>query len=81
MSFEPSAEVRRIRDAIDHPIIDSDGHIIEFLPEVHDIMATVGGTELVDKFKVVEYGARKSIDLSLEQRAAAAPRIRPCPAT
>ena len=53
MSFEPSAEVRRIRDAIDHPIIDSDGHIIEFLPEVHDIMATVGGPELVDKFKVV----------------------------
>ena len=71
MSFEPSAEVRRIRDAIDHPIIDSDGHLIEFLPEVHDIMATVGGPGLVDKFKVVEYGARKSIDLSLEQRRAA----------
>ena len=71
MSFEPSAEVRRIRDAIDHPIIDSDGHIIEFLPEVHDIMAAVGGPGLVDKFKVVEHGARKPIDLTVEQRRAA----------
>ena len=29
MTFETSAEVRRIRDAIDHPIIDSDGHIYD----------------------------------------------------
>ncbi len=71
MSFEPSTEVRRIRDAINHPIIDSDGHLIEFLPAVHDLLASVGGPKLVDKFKVVEYGARKSIDLTLEQRRAA----------
>ncbi len=71
MSFEPSPEVRRIRDCIDHPIIDSDGHLIEFLPEVYDVMATVGGPGLVDKFRVVENGGRKSIELTLEQRRAA----------
>ena len=33
-------------------------------------MASVGGPKLVDKFLAVEYGARKSIELTLEQRRA-----------
>jgi hypothetical protein len=33
-NYEPSDGVRRIRDQLDHPIIDSDGHLIEFLPLV-----------------------------------------------
>ena len=32
--FEPKKSVRDIRDAIDHPIVDADGHQIEFMPLV-----------------------------------------------
>ena len=41
--YRPSAEVAAIRGRIDHPIIDADGHIIEYLPLVRDILVELGG--------------------------------------
>ena len=38
VNFVPSADVEAIRDRIDHPIIDSDGHLIEYLPLVRDFL-------------------------------------------
>src|SRR6516162_4041805 len=38
MNFLPSDEVLAIRGRIDHPIIDSDGHLIEYLPLVRDFL-------------------------------------------
>lgn len=38
MSYLPSDEVHAIRDRIDHPIIDSDGHLVEYLPLVRDFL-------------------------------------------
>jgi predicted TIM-barrel fold metal-dependent hydrolase len=38
MNFSPSHQVAAIREAIDHPIIDSDGHLIEYLPLVRDFL-------------------------------------------
>ena len=37
-NYQQSDEVRRIRTRLDHPIIDSDGHLIEFLPLVRDLL-------------------------------------------
>ena len=34
---------REIRAALDHPVIDADGHIIEFLPAVRDFLVEEGG--------------------------------------
>jgi hypothetical protein len=42
-SYEPSAAVAAIRGQLDHPIIDCDGHIIEYLPLVRDILVELAG--------------------------------------
>ena len=40
MEFLPSDDVTRIKAGLDHPVIDADGHAIEYLPLVRDILAT-----------------------------------------
>ena len=47
MEFLPSDEVRRIKSRLDHPIIDSDGHAIEYLPVVRDILREQAGEDAV----------------------------------
>ena len=42
-TYERSTAVTEIRGRIDHPIIDGDGHIIEYLPLVRDILVELGG--------------------------------------
>lgn len=50
MSFEPNEAVRRIRDTIDHPLIDSDAHIIEYLPDVRERLQSFAGADVVKRF-------------------------------
>jgi len=40
-----------IRKRLNHPIIDSDGHMIEFEPGIMDHLKNVGGKTLVDQFQ------------------------------
>jgi len=35
-----------IRDRIDHPVIDADGHLVEFLPLIRDFLVELGGPSL-----------------------------------
>ena len=37
-TFVPSDDVAAIRNRLDHPVIDSDGHLLEFMPLVRDII-------------------------------------------
>ncbi len=46
MNFVPSDEVAAIRRRIDHPVIDSDGHLIEYLPLVRDFLVEEAGEDL-----------------------------------
>jgi predicted TIM-barrel fold metal-dependent hydrolase len=46
MQFIRSDEVEAIRSRIDHPIIDSDGHQIEYLPLVRDFMVEDAGEDV-----------------------------------
>jgi len=39
-----------IRESLDHPVIDSDGHLREFLPEWLDYMIEVGGRDWADRY-------------------------------
>ena len=42
--FEPTPAIRSIRERIDHPIVDADGHQIEFMPLViEEIGRLLGG--------------------------------------
>src|SRR3984957_1582958 len=42
-----------IRAKLDHPIIDSDGHVAEFEPEFFDYLKEVGGETAVHKLKAL----------------------------
>src|SRR5258705_12649408 len=67
-AYEPSAEVTEIRRRIDHPIIDGDGHIIEYLPLVRDILVEIGGSSVAEGFDLVVDSGRLTQMLSAGQR-------------
>jgi len=41
----------QIRARVSHPIIDSDGHVVEFEPALLDYIREVGGAALVEQYK------------------------------
>ena len=50
MNFTRSDKVDAILNRIDHPIIDSDGHQIEYLPLVRDLIAEDVGEDIARQF-------------------------------
>jgi len=57
MTYVPNEEVAAIRARLDHPVIDNDGHIIEFLPLVRDILVDVAGESVASSFdRLVDSG-------------------------
>ena len=44
-----STESERIRARLDHPVIDADGHTIEFMPAVREYLKDTAGGESVSK--------------------------------
>lgn len=49
-AFVRSDEVAAIRNRLDHPVIDSDGHLLEFLPLVRDILVDLAGEDVAQRF-------------------------------
>ncbi len=45
MSPGATTDAARIRAQLDHPIIDTDGQVIEYLPWVHALVADIGGAD------------------------------------
>ena len=41
--------VEQIRSSIDHPVIDGDGHHLEFMPGVLDVVKQIGGAETAQR--------------------------------
>jgi len=60
--------VDRIRRRLDHPVIDSDGHYIEFLPEVKERLEAIAGRSAVEGFDQVVYASRLAQTLDATQR-------------
>ena len=50
MTSAPSDDVARVRARIDHPVIDSDGHLIEYLPLVRDFLVEEAGESMATGF-------------------------------
>jgi predicted TIM-barrel fold metal-dependent hydrolase len=46
-----TSESAEIRARLNHPVIDSDGHMLEFEPAIIDSLKKVGGESLVKKFQ------------------------------
>ena len=57
-AFVPSDEVTAIRHRLDHPVIDSDGHLLEFLPLVRDILVDLAGEDVALRFDAMVNGGR-----------------------
>ncbi len=52
MSIAAHASSAEIRARLDHPVIDADGHFVEFMPLMLDILREVGGQKAVDHYAV-----------------------------
>jgi len=48
MSISKSA---RVRSSLDHPVVDSDGHAIEFEPAVLEYLRDLAGAEMVERYR------------------------------
>ena len=67
MPYLPSDAVTRIKAGLDHPVIDSDGHAIEYLPLVRDILEAQAGDDAVAAMDVVTSSGSAVRGLSPEQ--------------
>jgi predicted TIM-barrel fold metal-dependent hydrolase len=52
------ARVEKIRARLAHPVIDSDGHDVEYLPLVREELRALAGQAAVDRFELMVQGAR-----------------------
>ncbi|HXG68268.1 MAG TPA: amidohydrolase family protein [Blastocatellia bacterium] len=53
-----SSKSAEIRAQLNHPVIDCDGHMIEFEPDVLDYLKQVGGPKIVDQYVSAIAGSR-----------------------
>jgi len=50
-SFRPNDDVARIREQLDHPVIDADGHLIEFLPLVDELVREIADAGVAERYR------------------------------
>ena len=50
MSTTPVASVQRIKAALNHPVLDADGHTIEVTPVLIDFIKEVGGASACESY-------------------------------
>jgi len=58
MSNNGISKSRVVREKLDHPVIDSDGHTVEFEPVLLDYIKKVGGESLVKRYHEALQGGR-----------------------
>src|SRR5713226_781384 len=50
MAGSAASKSSEIRSRLNHPVIDSDGHTVEFLPGFFDVLRTVAGQRVADRY-------------------------------
>jgi predicted TIM-barrel fold metal-dependent hydrolase len=65
-----SPDLAHLRGRLGHPVIDADGHTVEFLPAVRDELDALAGRRAVEQLDAVLGFAQAARALSLEQRRA-----------
>jgi predicted TIM-barrel fold metal-dependent hydrolase len=71
MAFAPPEEIRAIRGRLEHPVIDADGHAIEYLPVVRDVLRKQAGDDAVAALERMTNAGSLIRQLTPEQRRAA----------
>jgi predicted TIM-barrel fold metal-dependent hydrolase len=70
----PGVDAAAIRERLDHPVIDADGHIVEFLPLIRDFLVEEAGESVAKRFddtlgssatiRALDVEARRQLGLS-----------------
>ena len=68
MRARPNPSAERVRARLDHPVIDSDGHCIEYLPAVRDHVRALAGAGVEKRFVELSERLRLWQKLTPEQR-------------
>jgi predicted TIM-barrel fold metal-dependent hydrolase len=68
VNFVRSDAVAAIRRRLDHPVIDGDGHLIEYMPLVRDFLVEEAGADAGSAFDRYVWGGRLARSVPLEQR-------------
>jgi len=63
--------LQQIKAQLNHPVIDGDGHHIEYVPYVRDLIQQDFGSQLAERFSQVVHGAALTRQVPLENRRAA----------
>jgi len=50
-TFGPTGEVAAVKGRLDHPVIDADGHLLEVLPVVFDLVGDLAGSEVLGRLR------------------------------
>jgi len=69
MSSEGHPTATQIRSRLNHPVIDGDGHWVEFDPVFSERMRTVGGDRAADGFLAAMQTTRDALSMSVAERA------------
>lgn len=59
----------RIRAKLNHPILDADGHWLEFAPAMRERLRRVGGERAVAGFAAAQKRFGLALNVSVEERA------------
>jgi len=68
MNFIRSDAVEAIKQRLDHPVIDGDGHLIEYQPLVRDYVVEIAGEDVAQRFDQMATGGRLARQVPLEKR-------------
>ena len=68
MTHLRSDEVEAIKRRLDHPVIDGDGHLIEYQPLVRDFVVELAGEDVASRFDMLAAGGRLARQVPLEKR-------------
>src|SRR5262245_55846409 len=61
-------EARTLRARLNHPIIDADGHWLEYLPVMREEFRRIGGTAAAEALEVASQRVPRSLGMSLAER-------------
>ncbi|MCE2391504.1 MAG: amidohydrolase family protein [Proteobacteria bacterium] len=68
MNFVRSDRVAAIRSRIDHPVIDGDGHLLEYTPLIRDIIAEDAGSDVAQAFDRIVHASEHFREVPFEQK-------------
>jgi len=68
MNFVRSDAVDAIRKQLDHPVIDGDGHLIEYTPLVRDFLVELAGEDIAKSFDAMQRGSEAARQIPYEAK-------------